>query len=305
MARPRSTATARIRVGVVQFDPKLGQPERNQQRVEQLVDDAGADLKDTLDVLVLPEMALSGYVFRSPDAVRPFLENSRDGRTTTLARSLARRLGCTVVAGYPQQLDDGEQHEQHQVGANAAVVSGRDGEIITTYRKTNMYDVDLAWCVPGTGFKTFDLRLPDSRSIRVALGICMDLNPDRDAGPAWTYEDGPFELADFVIQQNARILILINAWLLSEQTALDTAKKDKYDEGTVKYWVARLDPLWDKTKGDRAVVIANRCGEEDGVYFAGSSVVLRYSAAKDRVSIIQVLGRAEEAVLRCTVTLEV
>lgn len=141
----------------------------------------------------------------------------------------------------------------------------------------------------------------------------MDLNPARDA-PAWSFEDGPFELAEFVLAQSARILVVLNAWLASDAGSAD----DGPDHSTIKYWVARLDPLWDASKGDRAVIVANRCGEEDGkhllsqsmtlifcagVVFAGSSVVLQYSAAKDRVSIVKSLGRTQEAVLRCTLEL--
>lgn len=140
-------ASTRLRIGVVQFDPKLGQPQRNRQRVEQILE---AVQPGSVDLLLLPEMALTGYVFRSPDAIRPFLEHPTDGLTTTFVRALARRFACTVIAGYPQVLAPDEAHTAHQVGANAALACTQDGAILTTYRKTNLYDVDLAWCVPGT-----------------------------------------------------------------------------------------------------------------------------------------------------------
>jgi protein N-terminal amidase len=58
----------------------------------------------SLDLLVLPEMCLSGYMFNSATAILPYLEPPRIGPTSLLARSLARRLRCHVVAGYPEAL---------------------------------------------------------------------------------------------------------------------------------------------------------------------------------------------------------
>ncbi len=55
-----------------------------------------------MDLLVLPEMALSGYVFSSPASILPYLEQPRIGPTSLLARDLATRLRCHVVAGYPE-----------------------------------------------------------------------------------------------------------------------------------------------------------------------------------------------------------
>lgn len=58
----------------------------------------------SVDLIVLPEMALSGYVFTSPTSIMPYLEQPRIGPTSLLARSLARRLKCHVIAGYPEIL---------------------------------------------------------------------------------------------------------------------------------------------------------------------------------------------------------
>ena len=59
----------------------------------------------SLDLLVLPEMALSGYVFSNPTSILPYLEHPTTGPTSTLAKSLAKRIGCHVIAGYPEVLE--------------------------------------------------------------------------------------------------------------------------------------------------------------------------------------------------------
>jgi len=167
----------------------------------------------------------------------------------------------------------------------------------------------LSYRRAGTGFAAFDLK-----GVRYALGICMDLNPDRNV-TSWSMEEGPFELADFVIKENARVLILICAWLDSKENSGSGA--EDADTSTLRFWVARLDPLWKSHRGDRVVLIANRCGEEDGLsqyvhtsrrlltketgeLFAGSSLVLQYSAERDQLVRTGGLGRKEEALLRCT-----
>lgn len=56
-------------------------------------------------------MALSGYMFPSPSSILPYLEPQRIGPTALLCRELARRLGCCVIAGYPEALPSGSSEE--------------------------------------------------------------------------------------------------------------------------------------------------------------------------------------------------
>ena len=49
-------------------------------------------------------MALSGYMFTAPTSILPYLEEPRVGPTSLIARALAQRLKCHVIAGYPEAL---------------------------------------------------------------------------------------------------------------------------------------------------------------------------------------------------------
>lgn len=69
-----------------------------------------------IDLLVLPEMALSGYMFTSPTSILPYLEAPRIGPTSLLARNLARRLRCHVVAGYPEALPSSPSEDADGAG---------------------------------------------------------------------------------------------------------------------------------------------------------------------------------------------
>ncbi|ODH51661.1 hypothetical protein GX48_02126 [Paracoccidioides brasiliensis] len=121
-----------MRIATLQLSPRLGDVPGNISRANALVDilekrlvkfkgetvrgggrgsvnvaagaaaAAAAGAGGLLDVLVLPEMAFSGYNFPSLEAIRPYLESSESGPTAQWARSTARRLGCVVCVGYPE-----------------------------------------------------------------------------------------------------------------------------------------------------------------------------------------------------------
>jgi protein N-terminal amidase len=115
----------------------------------------------------------------------------------------------------------------------------------------------------------------------MAMGICMDLNAQPPA--IWTLEDGPYEIADYTIQKNVNILLLLNAWLDSDQEP-----EHEKDWHTLNYWAMRLRPLWARceefkeedsaqcnSRGesiqgrgldgrDTVVIVCNRCGSENG-----------------------------------------
>ena len=117
----------------------------------------------------------------------------------------------------------------------------------------------------GTGFATFHLPPPLNT---VTLGICMDLNPRSP----WTVEGGPYELADHCLETRSSLLILLNAWLDSEN------EEDREEDiSTMNYWATLLRPLWyrkvDESNNEvkkapedveTVVVVCNRSGIENG-----------------------------------------
>ncbi|KAI0685622.1 carbon-nitrogen hydrolase [Cytidiella melzeri] len=234
-----------LRVAVVQFAPKIGRVKENIETASRIV----AKLQpDTVDLVCLPEMIFTGYAFPDVTAVSPYLEDPKTGPTSNFCLELAKRLHCYVVAGYPERLAPDEPRQPtlnqkpyntptDEVGANSAILYGPDGEFIGNYRKTNPYDTDMTWSKPGTGFAVYKLPRPIHT---MALGICMDLNTQPPA--IWTSDGGPYEIADFCIENKANVLVLLNAWLDSGEE-VDNPK----DWSTINYWLARLRPLWART----------------------------------------------------------
>ncbi|KIJ54807.1 hypothetical protein M422DRAFT_24696 [Sphaerobolus stellatus SS14] len=282
---------ARWRIGVVQVAPELGQVEKNTQKV---IDVTSKLRPGSLDLLCMPEMVLTGYTFPSAEAIRPYLEHPETGPTSICCRDLAKRLRCHVMAGYPEAIPDSDSDSDSSdnlVGYNSALIYGPDGKYLGGYRKTNLFNTDMPWARAGDGFQIYNL---GDILGRISLGICMDLNPFPSA--VWTsLDDGPYELAAYVKEQDTRLLVILCAWLDSKD---DPAKR--WDLRTADYWLTRLLPLWYAKNGttsekETIVVVCNRCGSEDDTLFAGTSAIFRLIHG-EKPQFIGIMSRTEEDV---------
>jgi protein N-terminal amidase len=108
-------------------------------------------------VQVNDAFSIQGYVFPNAPSIAPYLEQPKTGPTSVFCKELAERLGCYVVAGYPERLKQHEVEkgtnndgaEVDKIGANSAVLYGPGGEWIGGYRKTNLYETDMTWAKAG------------------------------------------------------------------------------------------------------------------------------------------------------------
>lgn len=115
------------------------------------------------DLVVLPEMCASGYLFLDRAAVLRCAEPPRGPLYAALA-PVARAHRCWMVAGFVEDA----------AGAlfNSALVIDPSGGLAGVYRKTLLFDADTTWARPGdTGY----LRCDADRGA-FGVGICMDLN---------------------------------------------------------------------------------------------------------------------------------
>ena len=249
----RMTLNRMIRIGVVQFDCILGNVALNKATVRRLLLPSLTDTT-SFDVVVLPELALTGYNFSSPRAIAPYLEPTAAGPTTAFMLELSRQhKSATFIAGYP------ERDTATSATYNSAVVV-RNNTVLAHYRKHFMYATDTVWgCTPGPSFHTPPLFT--IRNLRCILGICMDLSPFEFTAP---YEAREF--AHHVHSTAADLAIVPMAWLKSPNT-------DSSDDEikTVAYWADRMACTQTRPL---IFVAANRCGKEGTAEYAGSSAVL-------------------------------
>ncbi|WWC97394.1 hypothetical protein V866_004273 [Kwoniella sp. B9012] len=337
-SRPSSPAPlyrrSPVRIACVQFDVKLGRVSENAAKVERMTRDLQPG---SLDLLVLPEMCLSGYIFNTPTSILPYLEPQRIGPTSLLARSLAQRLRCHVIAGYPEALPSAPQpsssleglssrsesnagpSEMKQlegegtgVGWNSAVVVAPSGEVVGNYRKTFRFETDKNWAREGDGFMHFDLPEPLGR---VAVGICMDMNPKDFVAP-WD----AFELANYCRDNAVDMLVVPMNWLSPPAEPPEVTPEEDPEspsESNLNYWAARLQPLHDPVPGyttprnevadpiggkEVVFVACNRVGTEEGTKFIGTSSVMTISSNPSRIELVECCNTSEERVLLATVT---
>ncbi len=145
-------------VAALQFEPIIGETARNIERSLQLIDEA-ADLG--AELLVLPELADSGYVFETrKEAYALAAPASGSPAIRAWARSAAER-GLHLVAGFCER--DGAALY------NSAAVIGPDG-LLGVYRKTHLWAAEALFFERGDrGYPVFTTALG-----RIAALICYD-----------------------------------------------------------------------------------------------------------------------------------
>lgn len=270
-----------MRIGCLQFAPQVGDIDNNLNRADAVLNRC-QDLDD-LDLLVLPELAFTGYTFHSLEHITPYLEPSGSGISALWARTTALKLNCNVVVGYPEKVD-GATAEFF----NSAIMVNRNGETIANYRKSFLYTVDEAWASEGReGF--LDAEIPDLG--KVAMGICMDINPYKFEAP-WH----AFEFAFHVLEARANLVILTMAWLTRESTPAFTQLSQEPDLETLEYWVQRLEPIIRSGNQEEIIfVVCNRTGIEENNMYAGTSSV--FGVKDGEVNLYGFLGRGVKQVL--------
>jgi predicted amidohydrolase len=144
-----------VRIGYVQFDPHFGDKEYNLRRAEELIRGIDADL------LVLPELFNSGYLFLYRQEVAKLAEPIPDGPTTRLLLRLAKETGAHLVAGLAEEAG-------HRLYNSAVLVCPRGW--VRTYRKSHLFVDEKSFFHPGdTGFLTFDIG-----PAKLGLMVCFD-----------------------------------------------------------------------------------------------------------------------------------
>lgn len=129
--------TMKVNVACCQVAPHIGELAFNRALVERVTRRA-ASLG--AQVVVLPELVQSGYLFRDPAEARALAE-PLDGPGITLWTALAAELGIVLVGGFCELRDDGTL-------ANSAALVDASG-VRAVYRKAHLWDGEKAIFTPG------------------------------------------------------------------------------------------------------------------------------------------------------------
>lgn len=236
-----------MRVACLQLNPAIGKLQQNILKANTIIDNALSKLDRPFDLLILPELALTGYNFPNRAAIEPFLEQRETGPTSKWATEISKRNKCFTLVGFP------EWDAQENKIFNSAVLTGPDGSMIHHYRKTFLYESDENWgCSENPSkkqFEPFELiinkdyylkrdensKRSDYKLIVCNIGICMDLNPYKFEAPFNKFE---FSLSCF--QNRAELILCPMAWLSPKSPSL--AKENESSGGKESESVIEQSP---------------------------------------------------------------
>lgn len=158
MAARKGRHEAEVKIACIQMEPRVGSKQANVDKSLELIEMAAAE---QAQLLVLPELANSGYVFESREEAFELAEEIPDGPTTQRWCEAARRHGLHLVAGIAER--------SGQALYNSAVIIGPDGHI-GTFRKVHLWNEENLFFEPGDlGFPVFHTALG-----RIGAMICYD-----------------------------------------------------------------------------------------------------------------------------------
>ncbi|MFJ2029121.1 nitrilase-related carbon-nitrogen hydrolase [Streptosporangium sp. NPDC087985] len=217
-------------VACCQLALTVGDPEGNRAAARQAVERAAAA---GARVVVLPELANSGYMFRDAEEAGELAE-PLDGPTVEGWGAAARRHGLILVGGLCERDEDG-------LVRNSAVLVDESG-VRAVYRKAHLWDTEKAVFVPGDELPPV-IETPVGR---VGVLVCYDLR-----FPEWVRT---------VALRGADLLCAPTNWPLSPRPA-----------GERPVEVVRVQA--NASVNRMFVAVCDRAGPERGVAWVGGSVV--------------------------------
>jgi predicted amidohydrolase len=165
------------RIAVVQMNPEFLRLEANLAKVDALCKNVTADL------IVLPELVTSGYVFREQKEVESVCETVPNGISFRFFAELSYRLDASIIYGFPEKSDG--------LIFNSSALINPDGSYYI-YRKTHLFykeklffnrgDTGLFVCEAKGGVKVgmmicFDWQFPEAARVLALNGAQIICHP--------------------------------------------------------------------------------------------------------------------------------
>ncbi len=144
-----------MKIGFVQFSPVFGEKEKNFAKVENLLKHISADL------IVLPELFNTGYLFLNKDELHSLAEPADRGKTYDFILNLCRQKNCAIAYGFAEKANDKI--------FNSAILMSPQG-ILGHYRKTHLFYEEWFFFTPGD----LPYQVYNYQGVRIGILICFD-----------------------------------------------------------------------------------------------------------------------------------
>ena len=151
--------TQDVRIGCCQVEPEVESPAASAERAHTALAEA---IDQGAQIVVLPELCNSGYLFRDEAEVRAAATPTSGPLLQSWAQE-ASRADAVVVGGFCELADDG------RIFNSSALVNS--GGVLAVYRKLHLWDQEQRWFAPGEQ----PAPVVPTRYGRIGLGICYDI----------------------------------------------------------------------------------------------------------------------------------
>jgi len=149
-----------MKTGYLQFKPEFGKPEVNIVKVKKLLSDKKFDL------MVLPELANSGYLFSNKEELELSSENINNGIFCNALKEICHENKSYIVSGICEK--DGDKFY------NSSVLICPDKKIFV-YRKIHLFDNEKKWFTPGNiNLEVHEISGDSFGKVKIGMMICFD-----------------------------------------------------------------------------------------------------------------------------------
>ncbi len=144
-----------FKAGFFQFHPLFGDVQANLKKIISALNKIKADL------VVLPELALTGYYFSNRDELEHLAEDPKNSITIDCLKKFCKENQLYMVIGFAEKALDKV--------FNSALLLGPEG-MIHTYRKLHLFNTEKDYFDPGDT----PLDVISVRGVKIGLMVCFD-----------------------------------------------------------------------------------------------------------------------------------
>ena len=224
-----------VKIACCQMEPIVGKKSDNLKKSIQMIEEAASN---GANLIVLPELCNSGYVFETREEAFELSEEIPSGESCKSWSKICKKLGVHIVAGINERAGD--------LLYNSSVVIGPN-DYVGTFRKVHLWNEENLFFEPGDlGFPVFKTPIG-----RISCHICYD---------SWFPES--YRLAAL---QGADIVCVSTNWV-------PIPGQDKDREAMANILVmaaAHVNSVF--------IAAADRIGTERGQPFIGQSLITSYT----------------------------
>lgn len=152
-----------MKIGFLQFKPEFGKVKENISKIENMI------FEKDFDLLVLPELANSGYLFTSKEELEEYSEKASDGIFCSSLLKICSKKNCFIVAGFCERAE-----EEKTIYYNSSIIAYPDNKF-SLYRKIHLFYEEKNFFTPGNlKYKVERISGEKFGEVNIGMMICLD-----------------------------------------------------------------------------------------------------------------------------------